>query len=178
MNTISLNYSRVCSETTDINQHLPTLKAYADLSNVVVEMGVRTVCSTWAFLMSKCPKIISYDINFNDYIKYCQNICRQEGREWNFILDSSLMANIPQTDLLFVDTFHTYAQLKNELSIHHTKVNKWIICHDTESYGSSSENGTTPGLQAAINEFISSNPSWKIKEHYKNNNGLTVLEKI
>jgi hypothetical protein len=33
------------------------------------------------------------------------------------------------------------------------------------------------GLNAAINEFLESNPQWSIEEVFTNNNGLTVLKR-
>ena len=34
------------------------------------------------------------------------------------------------------------------------------------------------GLWPAIEEFLSNNKNWKIKERFTNNNGLTILEKL
>ena len=39
-------------------------------------------------------------------------------------------------------------------------------------------NEINKGLWPAIEEFLSSNTNWRIKERYTNNNGLTILEKI
>lgn len=33
------------------------------------------------------------------------------------------------------------------------------------------------GLWPAIDEFLANNPTWKIKERFTNNNGLTILYK-
>ncbi len=34
------------------------------------------------------------------------------------------------------------------------------------------------GLWTALETFLEANTDWKIKEHYENNNGLTILERI
>jgi hypothetical protein len=177
MSKIQENFNFYCQQPSDINQHLPTLKRYSDQCEVVVEMGVRNVVSTWAFLASNAREIISYDINFNQNIKQCQDICNLERRNWKFILDSSLTCDIPECDLLFIDTFHIYKQLYSELTLHSDKVRKWIIMHDTQTFSRLGENGSEKGLQDAIEEFLK-NPKWKFKEHYQNCNGLTVLERI
>ena len=39
-------------------------------------------------------------------------------------------------------------------------------------------NEINKGLWPAIEEFLSFNRNWTIKERYTNNNGLTILEKI
>ena len=33
------------------------------------------------------------------------------------------------------------------------------------------------GINSAIFEFLSEHTEWRVKKHYKNNNGLTILEK-
>ena len=81
--------------------------------------------------------------------------------------------------------------MKKELFRHHTKAKKYIILHDTVSFGYKNEGshddmGTTnnietnlpKGLNGAIEEFLFWNKEWVIWEKRPNNNGLTVLKKI
>lgn len=35
-------------------------------------------------------------------------------------------------DMLFIDTFHVYGQLRRELARHHGSVSRYIVLHDTE----------------------------------------------
>ena len=56
-------YDELCARPSDINEHLPTLKKYAKECEHITEMGVRWVVSTYALLMGKPKKLISYDIN-------------------------------------------------------------------------------------------------------------------
>ena len=52
----------------DINEHLETFKRYSQECDVIVEMGVRWIVSTWAFLTgliknnSNVKNLISVDI--------------------------------------------------------------------------------------------------------------------
>ena len=55
---------------------------------------------------------------------------------------------------------------------------KYIIFHDTTTFGQVGEGGQYPGLNPAINEFLLDNDDWFIKEIFTNNNGLTVLERL
>jgi len=178
MSIIERNFQNCCSTPSDINQLLPIIKSYADNCEIVTELGVRNVVSTWALLASKANKVISYDINYNQYIAGCGKICGQEGRNWQFILDSSLSCDIETTDLLFIDTFHTYSQLKAELERHNKQVKKYILMHDVSVFSRISENGMTKGLLDAIEEFVKFNNNWKVKEFYTQNNGLMILERI
>ena len=43
----------------------------------------------------------------------------------------SWVIDVGPTDLLFVDTWHVYAQLKRELDTHGHHVRKYIVLHDT-----------------------------------------------
>jgi hypothetical protein len=70
------------------------------------------------------------------------------------------------------------------LTLHSPKVSRFIVLHDTETFGrrdqginSSLPNGTGPGLWPAVEELLAQG-AWCIREHYTNNNGLTILERI
>jgi hypothetical protein len=100
---------------------------------------------------------------------------------------------IEETDLLFIDTWHVYQQLKKEFELHADKSRKYIILHDTTTFGENGEGIASTninivtgqieaiphkGLWPAVEEFLESNTKWKLKERYTNNNGLTVLERV
>ena len=57
------NYTIRCEQPSDINEHLPTLKKYAEECEHITEMGVRWVVSTFAFMAGLPKKLISYDID-------------------------------------------------------------------------------------------------------------------
>jgi hypothetical protein len=194
MNKINQKYIQQIQIPSDINEHIETLYKYALQSNHITEMGVRFVSSTWAFLNANSKKIISYDISYHNknLIDEVVNIAKEYNINYSFILADVLDLEIEQTDLLFIDTLHTYNQLSNELKKHHSKVNKFIILHDTESFSQVDEliydhasniikntNTSKTGLMNAINDFLKSEngKNWKIKEIFKNNNGLCILER-
>ena len=96
---------------------------------------------------------------------------------------NALEVEIDETDLLFIDTWHCYEQLRLELRRHASKVKKYIAFHDTQTYGTRSEEFMgrvgSNGLLPAIIHFLIDTPNeWKFKIHRTNNNGLTVLERI
>ena len=160
----------------DIVEHLDTLSNYAK-NNVVVEFGVRVGVSTVALLDGNPKKLTSYDLDMCPNLDIIKNV---NGRDnFEFRIGNTLEIEIEECDVLFIDTLHTYAQLRKELLLHASKVRQNILFHDTTSYGYSDEwaNGEGIGLVKAIEEFILENKEWKIKEIYFNNNGLTVLER-
>lgn len=79
----------------------------------------------------------------------------------------------------FIDTLHTYDQLKQELRLHGNKAKKFIAFHDTHTFGINGEDQKDKkGLLPAIIEFMIDNPHWNFKIHKTNNNGMTVLERV
>ena len=187
----------------DIHEHLPILKDYASRCWHVTEMGVRQVVSTWAFLAGKPATIRSYDmthprkLNAGDVFDEAVKAAKENNIDWRFIEQDVLEAHIAQTDLLFIDTWHVYKQLRDELKMHSPKVNKWIILHDTTARAYSDEVGydevygekfanPTPidkpqgiGLWPAVEEFLHANrDDWRLLERFHNCQGLTILERI
>ena len=69
-------------------------------------------------------------------------------------------------------------QLSQELKLHAGKVKKYLLFHDTVSFGEKGEHDQDKGLIPAIEEFLQDNTDWNLIEKFENNNGFTVLEKI
>lgn len=132
-------------------------------------------------------KLTCIDITHpNDYLKdgikffQLESSCAFLGIDFEFVLGDTLKIQIPDTELLFIDTLHTYVQLSQELSLHANNVKKWIIIHDTESCGDytlDSVGTKVGGLKYAIEEFLDGNKDWRMVKQYTNNNGLTILER-
>jgi hypothetical protein len=179
------------STPSDINEHLDTLLSYSKQCNHITEMGVRTGMSTWAFLYSNPNKLISYDVGMNDFVHKIISISKEYSINFTYKQEDVLKVEIEDTDLLFIDTHHTYNQLIQELKLHSKKVRKYIILHDTVSYGFIDESyyslvsdmvrnlpKTKEGLVNAINDFLyqdEDGSNWEILKEYTNNNGLMIL---
>lgn len=171
----------------DIQEHIDTLAELASECSSILELGVRTIVSTWAFVyglkdLKTNKSIVCVDIThpsnlgaesrFNDL----ERICKEYSINFNFKKESSLKLEPMQCDLLFIDTIHNYEFLSKELYIHGPFCNKYIVMHDTEicKYTGHDNGG---GMWKAIEEFVKNNPKWYIMKHYTNNNGLTILHK-
>jgi hypothetical protein len=194
MELIYRKYQEKCSTVSDINEHLPTLRKYAEECDSIVEMGVRSIVSTWAFLSAKPKKLISLDLShpsfFGGNLDEVIQLSSENGIEFEFVEKSSLEYEMINTDLLFIDTWHDYLQLKMEMFRHHPKVNKYIILHDTTTFGyidesfydeygnSRLETNLPKGLYPAVDEFLFANKEWRLWEKKSNNNGLTILKKF
>lgn len=188
--TIEQLYNRECNTITDINEHLYVLKTASEQFKHITEFGVRTGASTTAFLAGKPTKLISYDISKHSNVNILEDMAKEENIDFTFQTGDTRKITIEPTEVLFIDTLHTYEQLKIELYLHHDKVSKHIIMHDTNTFGWKDmedvykipyDNPNIPittntvGLQAAITEFLQDHPQWYKKHELTNNNGLVIL---
>jgi len=195
-------YVTLCNKVSDINQHLPTLKEHASHCTSILECGVRDAVSTWAFLAgllennSATKKLTNCDIYRSPNIKTVGDFAGKCEVDYEFVTGNDLEVDLPDADLIFIDTWHVYAQLKRELALFAPKAKKYIILHDTTvdaergetlrmGYNAQKQARETgfpieeikKGLWPAVTEFLDSNTEWKLKKRYTNNNGLTILEK-
>lgn len=173
----------------DINEHINTLKDYASKVSHITEFGVRAITSTYAFVAGRPKFLRSYDLEYPSFyggnFDELTQITDDNHVDFQFIKEDVLKAEIEPTQLLFIDTFHAYDQLVQELKLHAPKVSKYIIMHDTTTFGTMDEPLTSlntinkmttgRGLVPAIDEFIQENPEWEVLEVFTNNNGLTIL---
>jgi hypothetical protein len=198
---IDSKYVERCSKWSDIYEHLPTLARYGSECNHITEMGDHSAVSSYAFAHAlknkKTSTLVQVEVQLNEQLNTFRQDCQQENINVVFHHAGSLDCPLEQTDLLFIDTWHVYGQLKRELERWNTYVGKYIIMHDTtvdEWAGEtirlkwnpkeqSQQSGIpiheiTKGLWPAIREFLASHPEWILRERYDNNNGLTILERV
>jgi len=203
MEALLKKFNKLCKERSDINEHLPTLYKYASECESIIELGVRGVVSTYAFVYgllsnnSSNKKILLNDIspcNITELLQLTTDLEIDIKYDWINDLDLEIKGKY---DLTFIDTWHVYGQLKRELEKFSKVTNKYIIMHDTTvdaelgetirlGWNAKEQSMKTgfpldeinKGLIPAITEFLESNKNWKMKERFTNNNGLTILEKI
>jgi predicted O-methyltransferase YrrM len=179
--TIALraSYQYAVRKSSDINEHLPMLSFLAEQCDHVTEFGVRTGESTLAFLHGLRGKysarLRSYDINDDYGVR--QAYAPLTKTDWVFVTASTLtIPKIEPTDLLFIDTLHSYTQVSQELALHGDQAKRWIAFHDTDTFGNVGEDGNE-GIGKAILEFMDARPEWRVVYHSHRNNGLTVIER-
>lgn len=194
-------YHSRCAETSDINEHLPTLYKHSLECAHITECGVRSVVSSYAFayalLGRQGTKLVQVDPFKSHEVEIFQDQCEANGISTVFHEKSDLESPLEATDLLFIDTWHVYGQLKRELARWHSYAKKYIIMHDTEIDGIRGESARdghnmqqqseqfgipveeiNKGLWPAVEEFLAEHPEWVLHEKYVNNNGLTVLRRV
>ena len=130
----------------------------------------------------------SYDLVQTPELSRILETIRGEPFDYRFIIGDTLAIEIDEVDLLFIDTLHTYNQLRTEMKLHAGKTRKYILLHDTASFGRVDEDmygrashrvkemkKTKAGIRTAMEDFLEANGEWSIELDVANNNGLTVL---
>lgn len=169
-------FRRLCGEKHDISEHLGLLRGLACDPEVglIVEIGFRTGVSATALATAGKP-LHCYDIE-----PCTTGVGRLKllAPKFHFKQGDSLLATIPDCDLLHIDSLHTYKHLRAELHRHARYCRKWIALHDTATFGKKGKDGSEPGLMTAVREFLEQEGrEWMVLLHLTNNNGLTVLQR-
>jgi len=185
--TIQEKYTEKCNQPSDINQLLPYLKEYADKCETVVELGVRNCVSIYALIASKAKTVYGFDIETQPEVAECIMIAKKENKKFKYYEADVLKIQIPECDMIFIDTFHSALQLQQELKLHSHKARKYLAFHDVvtywetaePSYQSASNNHVDgpQGLRYAIEPFLESHPEWQKVLKCDFNNGLLILER-
>lgn len=156
----------------NINEHMDVLASYALHVKHIVEIGTDIGFSTTAFLigLSKGTNNLldCYDINRTDAVPLLQSMAADNEVYMSFCLGDSKYADIPECDLMFIDSEHTEEQLRAELFTHANKAQQYLILHDTESF---------PDMLIALYDFIDANPHWELERHYRHQHGLTIYKR-
>jgi hypothetical protein len=161
---------------TDMYEHLPWVSEIASECKHVTELGVGWGESTRAFLKHNI-ELHSYEFAPWPEIYKLFDDAKKSGRNVTLHVEDTRQTQIAETELMLVDSYHSYEQVKAELDLHASKVSKYIFFHDTtlnEFVGSGGEQGIWPAIQ----EFLDSHPEWQIVERKTNCNGMTLIKRI
>jgi hypothetical protein len=211
MDVLIKKFRTMCNTASDINEHLPTLFRYAKQCNSALELGVRGCVSSWAITagLLENKNGVRKRIFMNDS-RECQvgelvDVLEPLGidvkYEWKNDLEIEFGAD-EKYDMVFIDTWHVYGQIKRELEKFSAIATKYIIMHDTtvdevdgetvreygynyqQAFGRATELAASTGIPRdeilkgmwyGIQEFLANHPEWFIKDRFFNNNGLMVL---
>lgn len=183
MSIAQSHYEACCTDSTGwawtIHEHLPRIRALADECESAYELGVHAIVSTWALLSSSLRSLTSVDLvhpsTLGGDLDLVERAAAESGTQFRFLQCSTLEVDVEPVDLTFIDTWHVHDQLLAELRRFAPFTRKYLLLHDTETFGVVGEDGVSRGLGSAIVEFLDGDHSWFVLEHHTNNNGLTVL---
>lgn len=185
----------------ETSQHFATFYHFGSKCSRIVEFGVFLAFSSWAWVACKPAFLRCIDVErrpggeweaIEDTaprlgIDFAFEIAdtghgalKQIAEERNVPISHELLIkepyNLPDdTELLYIDSYHSYTHLKAELTIHGAKVKKYILFHDTTTFGESHSFDGDKGLNYAIDEFLEANLNWEKILKVEYGNGCTVL---
>ncbi len=160
----------------DLDEHMPQLVELAEKCEHVTEFSKRRE-SFIAFAQARQATVVSHNTEFRDPL--VEQLLRIENGQRLLIdgLSSPGVADIDETDLLFIDSQHTAVRLREELAKFAPRVRHYIVLHDTAVHGQRGEDGGE-GLASAVRDFCESSSEWFIATHTLKQYGLTVLSRL
>ena len=194
-------YKTYCDSPSDINEHIPVLRDLASECSSVVEIGIRDMVSSWGILQGLSE---SYGDNRSytgidifsppqSKLELANTLTESLGISFQFMQADDMTIDLMPTDMLFIDSLHTYCHLTYELETFSPKIRKFIAMHDTSApwghqddsdyRGNYSEypseiDRNKRGLWPAVQDFLANHPEWQLRERRLNNHGLTILERV
>ena len=172
--TIEEAYQGILQVERDFNQHMPKLRELADECDTIVDISIRQE-SYVALAASKAKTVFSYS---NEHNKITDEIAKLRGQK-RLPANPWVVEDIPDCDLLFLNTRHTGDQVLRELTMLGSKVKHYIVLHNTQIFGELGEGYTPekpiPGILPALRKYMKENPNWSIVSHDDRQYGLTVM---
>lgn len=184
----------------DLNEHLPRLRKVASQCASATELGLDQMIATWGILMGLAengasdrsyvgiakapPPVDAYSVAYD--------LAEAEGIAFEYMDGNCKLSDLPSTDLLYIDSVHTYCHLTFELEAMAPKVKKFIAIpytcsrwsrEDDAAYsGKDSQYPDTidrskRGLWTAVEDFLSLHPEWGLYEHFEDHQGFTILKR-
>lgn len=162
-------YQELLKLPSDVNEHFETIRKYVTQGDLVLELGVRDIVSTYALMANKPSGIISVDIAVPPpkKLEEAVQIAKEAGIKFRFYNADSVYVETEPFDVLFIDTLHLYSHIVKELWRHSENTRKYILFHDSH----------IPEVRACIQDFLF-NLHWKFEEEVTTGNGLTVLKRV
>jgi hypothetical protein len=199
-NMLKRQYIYAFNHPTDINEHLGLLCKLAKECSSVTELGLRGTESIWGLLqgLAESPSSfrsylgIAFMFPSGRMIRLAERLANENNISFRLSQVHDEYSNIEPTDMLFIDSFHTYCHLTFELESFCPYVNKYIAMHYTSfPWGAADEaiyfenpiqypteyDRNKRGLWPAVQDFLQRHPEWLLLERRVNNHGLTVLKR-
>lgn len=160
--------------------HHDYFRAVTKPGDVVVEFGFETGTSAKVFLEAGAV-VHSYDL---DDRYGAAAIMKGDYYPFFHFHAGNIRAlqDIPDCDILFIDSEHTAEQITFELGFAH-RVRRLILMHDTVTCGTEDWIGNNPqnrrpgGILGPIRHFLEAHPEWRVVADFKHSHGLMVLSR-
>jgi len=160
----------------DLEEHMDLLKGLSSKCSHVTEIGKRKE-SLVALAAGKPKKLVSHNTEWHQVGDRVEELAKLDIEIERTPISSEQIESIEKTDMLFIDTVHTYSRMIDELNKFAPSVKRFIVARGTQANGEVGEDGGA-GILYALRFFMKENPQWSVIEHYENQYGLTVLGRL
>lgn len=158
--------------------HCPTIREFASRCQHVTELGLNSLGVCVSVMAGQPPTFIAYGKDEKKVDEIVKELPDNVGRTHLKIRKGdSLKIQIEETEMLVIDTYHTYSQLNKELLKHAGSVTKYIVIVNSYAFAVRGEDGNAPGIMDAVVEFVAKNNRWEIVYNERKNNGLLILQR-
>ncbi len=172
---LGTRYEQACLATSDIRDALPQLYELARGCEHITDLGTGEGLATTAFLWAQPKTLVCCDLvrsaGFDELLALAGET------RLVFVQEDSRRADLPETDLLFVDTRHDADLLREELARHAGRARKYVVLHGSTAFAAQGETPGAAGLAAVIHEFLARG-EFRVLKRDDAGHGLTVLERI
>lgn len=144
----------------------------------ITELGVHKCNSIYGWLAGEPKKVVGVDIKSQPEWEVLKEIVADTTLNLELIISNDLEVVLEETDLLFIDSLHTYNHVCALLRIHQEKVKKYIVLHDVYTIdGTVGKGKIGPQLHKAVMRFLDITDEWKEIKHTRDC-GLFFMERV
>lgn len=171
-------YAEACNVVSDVFMHCPTIREFSRRCESVTELGLNSSGVCIAALAGQPPKYIGYGKDKKHVEVLAGKLPEDVGKTHvRLRVGDSLKIQIQPTELLILDTYHSYTRLKQELLKHAGNVTRYLMIVNSYAFAVRGEDGASPGIMDAVAEFLKDHKRWSIVHNETKNNGLLVLQR-
>lgn len=157
---------------TNVEYH-SVIKNLMEECDSFTEFGMCQGPSIAAAMLTNPKKVRGYDVTFK-WFGPAKSFFESYAKEHNidfvaFETDTAKCKTIDETDMLHIDSKHTYKHATAELKRHAPQVRKYILLHDTTQ---------RPEVYKAVQDYIKNvDNSWKIIKRSEVGVGYTIMKR-
>jgi len=171
-------YAKVCNEVSDVFLHCPTIREFASRCEHVTELGLNSLGVCVSIMAGQPGKFVAYGKKKEQLDAVIEQLPKKMGKTHvRFMHEDPLKTQIEETDMLVIDTYHSYSQLNAELRKHGGNVKRYIVIVNSYAFGTVGQDGSSPGVMDAVSEFVDKNDKWEVVYNERKNNGLLIIER-
>lgn len=145
-------------------------------SNVVVDLGLSPQVSTVALLAGEPANMVVLAARPNRLLEELKGRTARGKTNYAVFFNEVLNVNVPECDLLVIDTVRSGTRLSTDLAVQANKSRRWVAVIGTHAWGGRGEDGG-PGLMAAVRNFLHHERQWTATWRSTEGIGMVVLSR-